>query len=110
MQQNTIRRQRPPVWKVFFGLFGCFLAKKMLQRAAAKPANICYLWPSKPRSKVRQIITRRVKKFEVSLFALFTITTMVSVSTVQPLLNLEFLCTYKNFKMYLYTLHEKTQG
>ena len=24
---------------------------------------------------------------------------MVSVSTVQPLLNLEFLCTEKNFKM-----------
>ena len=30
--------------------------------------------------------------------------TMVSVSTVQPSINLEFLCTYKNLKMSLYTL------
>ena len=30
--------------------------------------------------------------------------TMVSVSTVQPSINLEFLCTYKNLKMPLYTL------
>ena len=33
--------------------------------------------------------------------------TMVPVSTVQPSLNLEFLCTYKNFKKSLYTLFEK---
>ena len=35
--------------------------------------------------------------------------TMVSVINVQTSLNLEFLCTYKNFKVSLYTLHEKTQ-
>lgn len=33
-----------------------------------------------------------------------SITTMVSVSTVQPSINLEFLCTYKNLKMSLDTL------
>ena len=31
--------------------------------------------------------------------------TMVSVSTGQPSLNQEFLCTWKNFKMSLYTAH-----
>ena len=30
--------------------------------------------------------------------------TMVSVSNVQPSINLEFLCTYKNLRMSLYTL------
>ena len=34
---------------------------------------------------------------------------MVSVSTVQPSINLEFLCTYKYIKMSLYTLHEKAE-
>ena len=34
---------------------------------------------------------------------------MVSVSAVQPLLNQELLCTYKNFEMSLYTLNEKMQ-
>ena len=37
-------------------------------------------------------------------------TTMVSVSTVQPSLNQEFLCTYKTFNMSLYTFNEKTQS
>ena len=33
--------------------------------------------------------------------------TMVFVSIVQPSINLEFLCTYKNLKMSLYTLSNK---
>ena len=37
-------------------------------------------------------------------------TTMVSVSTVQPSINLEFLCTYKNLRMSLYTLFKKTES
>ena len=32
---------------------------------------------------------------------------MVSVGTVQPSINLEFLCYYKNLKMSLYTLFKK---
>ena len=35
---------------------------------------------------------------------------MVSVNTVQPSLNQEFLRTKKNFKMSLYTLNEKMQS
>ena len=34
----------------------------------------------------------------------------VSVSTVQPSINLEFLSTYKNLKMSLYTLFKKTES
>ena len=37
-------------------------------------------------------------------------TTMAPVSTVQPSLNQEFLCTHKNFKMSLYTLNEKRKA
>ena len=32
---------------------------------------------------------------------------MVSVRTVQHSINLEFLCTYKSLKMFLYTLFKK---
>ena len=39
-----------------------------------------------------------------------TSNTMVSVSTVQPSINLEFLCTDKKLKMSLYTLFEKLKS
>ena len=47
----------------------------------------------------------------IQLFLLFkSLSTMVSVSTVQPSINLEFPCTYKNLKMSLYTLFKKLQS
>jgi hypothetical protein len=46
--------------------------------------------------------TRKMFRYVCSLDS--NIITMVSVSTVQPSINLEFLCFYKSLKMSLYTL------
>ena len=107
MQQNTIKRQRPPVWKVFFGLFlAVFWLKNVALCSRQAGQHLLLMAKQTPFESQANNHKEGKKVLKSHCSSLFTITTMVSDSTVKPSLNLEFLFYFmvKRLQKFLVTI------